>query len=539
MYLFSSSLPVLPPQLHQHPSRSFQEHCLFVVRWTRLDYDGGGSTTEKAAGLRLCGSVPPQRLYCHLILVRATNLFPPSFAASSDLSPKENSREPNLFSDAAMPRASSATALLLAFFAILAAALYGPVKQRLLVFGLTRPKSPSNRHGAQPLRFIDDTAHCEDLHHHLPSNSLFAVCENDERRRYSWFPGIATLNASGFHRYSPGGITVIDVASFASRRLELAGFSGPFATHGIDLFSPQDDPETVYIFAINHLPNPDYWDVQPSPTSSTHKVRSQVELFHHRIGTTKARHLRSIQHPLIKTPNDIYATSPTSFYVTNDHYYREGALRGLEDLLTLQTAPWSDIVHIDVTSSAVRSPDEGVSALVALQELHNNNGLGHTTSQRPQDVITTDATGGLVTRLRRTTDPSAPKTLVVQEHVQMQTTLDNPSFFEDLYATPDNNATGLILAGMARAIDIGSAAKDPKFPMPVAVWHLLYNGNEENMTSRSDPRLIFQDNGLSVHTASAAVLVGIDPKVNDDKKQGWLFVTGFFTRSIAVAKIDL
>ena len=207
--------------------------------------------------------------------------------------------------------------------------------------------------------------------------------------------------------------------------------------------------------------------------------------------------------------------------------------------MTLQTAPWSDIVHIDVTTSEVRSPDEGVSALVALQELHNNNGLAHTTSQRPQDVITTDATGGLVTRLRRNTDPSAPKTLTVQEHVQVQTTLDNPSFFVDVYATPDNNASGLILAGMARAIDIGSAAKDPDFPMPVAVWHLRYNGNDENLTSCPEPILIFQDNGLSVRTASAAVLVGIDPKENDGKKQGWLFVTGFFTRSIAVAKIDL
>ena len=84
----------------------------------------------------------------------------------------------------------------------------------------------------------------------------------------------------------------------------------------------------------------------------------------HTPGTTTVRHLRSIAHPAIRTPNDIFAISPTEFYVTNDHYSRHShALRGFEDLYMGWGKLTSDVLHVsfpDVTRAA-KKPTERVN----------------------------------------------------------------------------------------------------------------------------------------------------------------------------------
>jgi hypothetical protein len=65
---------------------------------------------------------------------------------------------------------------------------------------------------------------------------------------------------------------------------------------------------------------------------------------------------------------------------------------------------------------------------------------------------------------------------------------------------------------------------------PVVVW--LVN-------ERREQKLLFQDDGRIVSTASTAVLVAIDPDENENKKQAWLFVTGPLSKAVVVAKIDL
>ncbi len=101
--------------------------------------------------------------------------------------------------------------------------------------------------------------------------------------------------------------------------LTLTSFSGPFVTHGIDVYSPPDDDESLYIFAVNHLANPVYSILNGGDVP---RARSQIEVFHHTIGTLEAKHLRSIRHQLIRTPNDIYVVDEQHFYVINDHFHR-------------------------------------------------------------------------------------------------------------------------------------------------------------------------------------------------------------------------
>lgn len=429
----------------------------------------------------------------------------------------------------------------------LVALLYTPVSQRLLVFGVTRPQASfRDIHGLETLRKIPNTAVCEDLHHHIPSNEIFTACQDDAYPHTKWFPAMAKMD--DHKAVNTGSLTVIDPTAFTSRKLKLNGFSGPFITHGIDVIASSNDPSLLYIFAINHLPNPEhYGPVTTGTPASPDKARSQIEVFTHKVGSTHAEHVRSIRHPLIRTPNDIYATSETSFYVTNDHFYREGPLRTIEDLLEQNLAPWTDTVHVTFDAARASDAASNVIAKVALSGMHNNNGLGHSSPRRPNDVLIGDASGGLLSRTTRDSDDTIEPKLSVQERLQFDSTIDNPTWYEDKWATPGNNASGLVLAGCGRALDLAESWAHLERPVPTMIWlaqpatggKSVSANDEDSPLSQWAKRLIFQDGGKNLRSAATAVIVGIDPASNGGKKQGWLFASGFISESVVAAKIDL
>lgn len=287
------------------------------------------------------------------------------------------------------------------------------------------------------------------------------------------------------------------------------------------------------------MPNPAYYDVS-SPSSSTPKARSQIEIFQHTIGTSKAKYLRTVRDPLIRTPNDLYATSPSSFYVTNDHYYREGLLRSIEDVAWEHLSAWSDIVHISVDSLSTGDPDAGVSATVAYAPIHNPNGLGRG-ANASEILIIHSAAGVLVHAAVDPADPAGIK-LKLLESTQLGSTLDNPSYYSDPYASAPgaaDDASGYVLAGLAQA---HSLAKDETIPGaldPVMVWLVQPNRGRNGGSEKWYQRLVFQDDGKKIRTSSAAVLTGIDPKENGGKKQAWLWVTGFLSDAMVTTKIDI
>ena len=437
-----------------------------------------------------------------------------------------------------MPRAQS----WVGFIGVLATAiglLYQPVYQRLVVVGAFRPEdSLGNIHGVEALKVIPNTAICEDLHHHRFSNQLYAACQDDEVQRLNWFPALA--NFKNPKDLNTGSITLIDPDTFTSKKLRLKGFKGPLVTHGIDILSPRDDPNTVYIYAVNHLPNPEHYDASSAETASREKARSQIELFKHSVGSDEAEFIRTIRHPLIRTPNDIYATELDAFYVTNDHYYRDGPLRTAEDLLTTRTAPWTDTVHVKINDMKSKDSQAGIIVTQALTGMHNNNGLGHGHPDNPSEVLLADASGGVLHRARRSLEANADPTLQRLDSFQLMSTLDNPSYFVDEYATKSNNASGYVLPGMAKAMSLASDYEKPDRPIPVMVWHLRTDTKPTNQTMGGwTPHLVYQDAGYTLRSASGAVIVGIDPDANGSKKQGWLFVTGFVSRAIVAAKINL
>ncbi len=200
-------------------------------------------------------------------------------------------------------------------------------------------------------------------------------------------------------------------------------------------------------------------------------------------------------------------------------------MRLLEDLGTKRITGWSDIIHVDAEEG--KTGEQGVRAKVSLTGLHNNNGLGH--SDRPEEVLICDAAGG-ITYIAKIQPDHALKVL---SEVELDTTIDNPSWFQDPYASSTGrDASGLILAGLVNASSLDHELNNG--PVAPIVWHAIRESND-----KWEKKVIFQDDGELLKSASTAVLLAIDPAKNGGKKEGWLWVTGFASKGVVVVKVKL
>ncbi|KAM5344488.1 hypothetical protein ACJ41O_013024 [Fusarium nematophilum] len=386
---------------------------------------------------------------------------------------------------------------------------------------------------------IEDTTHCEDLHHHLASGLLFAACDDSDSPRFSWYPPLGLLGDPLAGQKSRGSIHVIDPKqTFTSKRLAFENFDGPFVTHGIDVISDQDNSKGIYILAINHPPHPAYHqhlsEGKPAKTFSQDvpKGRSQIEIFYHLLGTSTIKHIRSVRHPDIKTPNDVLAISPTAFYVTNDHYYTEGYLRQLEDVYF--GAKWSNTVLVKVADLSATEPTTGVQVTVAVSGLHNNNGLGHGRS-KDEMVIASAASGRL-----HVTQVGAEGGVQIVETVDLPSCIDNPSFYSDPFATEGQDSSGFVLPGLSRGVDLQNSVGDPQATEPGIVWLVKPEHRDgKGGSSTWETKLLFEDDGQRLRSATSGVLVGIDPALEGGKKKAWLFATGFYASNIIAVRVDV
>lgn len=318
-----------------------------------------------------------------------------------------------------------------------------------------------------------------------------------------------------------------------SKRLTFEGLDDPFISHGIDVIPDPEasEKEAVYILAINHVPNQAVFPRDGSSPAtnpgSAPKAASRIDVFHHVLGSDTVRYNHTIAHPLIRTPNDIYAIGPREVLVSNDHYYFEGYMRIVEDVWP--GATWSNVIHATLTS------DGSVEANIALDHLHNPNGFGH--GRTRDEILLASATGGTV-RLTKL-DEGGGQTLVVDDIIDLASTVDNPVWFSDPYADETTgDASGFVLGGLTRALELAKGAKSPLGREGVMVWYVTPSKEGEE-SGKWEKRLLWQDDGSNIRNAATAVLVGIDPKKENGKKKAWLFVTGFTSEATIAVKVDL
>ncbi|KAI9040478.1 serum paraoxonase/arylesterase family protein [Aspergillus affinis] len=399
----------------------------------------------------------------------------------------------------------------LAILCAFLARYYTPVVHYLTVFGVSRTPTPAVRLATEPSFVkIEDTVVCEDLHYYEPAGKIFTACEDHYASRFQWFPPLGHLEGTG---ETVGSLHVIDPKNF----------QGPFVTHGIDVIADPTRSSAVYIFAVNHLPNPEY-----DGTGHTFKARSQIELFHHVLGSGVARHVRSIRHSSIVTPNDIYAESPSSFYVTNDHYYRHGLKRMIEDVSPW--AQWTDVVHVRLEQMESADAEAGINATTALTGIRTSNGIG--CGRNEEEMLVCSALGGIMYRARA---DSESRSISIVDEFRFDSTIDNPSYFVDPYRTPSHDASGYVLAGLLGAANLTRSHGDPNARDGVMVWHARRKAMANGTTSADwETRLIFEDDGSNIHTGSSAVMVP-----TDSAKRARLFVTGFSSEHIVAVEVEL
>ncbi|KAJ6782373.1 hypothetical protein PWT90_06463 [Aphanocladium album] len=295
---------------------------------------------------------------------------------------------------------------------------------------------------------------------------------------------------------------------------------------------------------INHIPQSN--NSSHLGTRKTPKSHSVVEIFHHTINTNTATHVRTIWHPLITTPNDLVALSPTSFLITNDHYFREGYLKFFEDVNWL--GRWANVVHVRFESSSanetVKDETSSVQASLALSNIHSANGIGH--GRTKDEIVVTSAASGVAHLGDILTDSSGKVTIQVKESIKFDSMLDNPSYFRDPYATPGYDASSFIFAGLAKACKIFWTMRNPGGFDPSIVWRMSASRLEmdsKRIESKIESgwhiRQIFEDDGARMRSSSTALMVAIDPSVSIGKRQAWLFITGFFADNMVVFKVDL
>ena len=121
----------------------------------------------------------------------------------------------------------------------------------------------------------------------------------------------------------------------------------------------------------------------------------------------------------------------------------------MEDLLKYNTAAWSDVLRMSFNPKGYDST--GVSASTALSNYHNPNGLGH--GGNIDEVLLTSAAGGELCVMERDQEEGDFE-LELRQRIQMESMIDNSSFYADEFASPGRNASGYILAGVVEGGEV-------------------------------------------------------------------------------------
>jgi hypothetical protein len=226
-----------------------------------------------------------------------------------------------------------------------------------------------------------------------------------------------------------------------------------------------------------------------------------------------AQHLRTLNDPLVQTPNDIYSLGPFDLLVTNDHANTQGHLRLVEDLLTFK---WNS------RTSIVRLNEDG--AEIVAEGLHNANGLGHGPNGT---IIVGDAAGGDLTFFTLESNDQ----LIKKDYFALGIQLDNPTYYSDPYPGKED-ASGYVLGGLLQGIHLDKTCRDPYAKIPSSVWIA-----RRNAAGKLQKKMLIEDDGSWVSGAATGMIIPIEPK--EGKKEGWLVATGPWSLQIGVVKIGL
>lgn len=153
----------------------------------------------------------------------------------------------------------------------------------------------------------------------LPGAEDIMICNTDSIVLISSTNRIAHLTGAE----EKGGLFMIDLKANIFDPIPLTEtFNRPFAPHGISFFKK----DSVFIvMAINHAGQ-----------------EHTIEVFE--LKDKFLKHIETLKHPSMTSPNDLVIIDENQFYFTNDHKYTKGFGRAVEEYLGLAV---SNVVYYD------------------------------------------------------------------------------------------------------------------------------------------------------------------------------------------------
>ncbi|KAI1291566.1 putative paraoxonase [Xylaria venustula] len=211
-----------------------------------------------------------------------------------------------------------------------------------------------NTFASHEVRFADRIRSCEDAI--LVESAGFAILGCDPgRERWNTVMGIflpePVENAKLYiFDYKNTGASDNE----ALKQLEFVDFEGQSDFHTLGLAY---DEHTSTLFATSHRHD-----------------HPAIEIFKLDLETYTATHLRTVQHPLIHTPNSIALINEHEFYVTNDHYFPIRSHPILAQLETNLGLPGGSVVHVDIAPT-LADPAAPAHVTVVVPRLSFANGI--------------------------------------------------------------------------------------------------------------------------------------------------------------------
>lgn len=148
---------------------------------------------------------------------------------------------------------------------------------------------------------------------HPESGLLYLACSTPASRP-QWAPPLDRFNDTGasFADY----VATYDPRRSRITRLTVTDFPNSargLSLHGMDVVPSASDPQLLYIYLVNHR--------APIGAKAVDVgADSVIEIFETRSGSGVMRHLRTVEHEIISTPNDVVGNADgQSFWFTNDH----------------------------------------------------------------------------------------------------------------------------------------------------------------------------------------------------------------------------
>lgn len=344
--------------------------------------------------------------------------------------------------------------------------------------------------------------------------------------RKSWNTVMGPLRDPNPH----GALWVVDYEGGApnAKKVEFVGYpvGKDFHPLGIDI-SVSIAGNSSNVFVVNHG-----------------RYNTTIEQFTmHPSSPTKATYVRTISHKYFVAPNSIALTSPTSFFVTNDHILTRrlpGVLGHTLPLIeTFFAIPLAFLGHVSIANDA--GPGEAI-----IEHTFSKLGIpfanGVATSPDGKQVAVASSSLARVHIYKRTHDANGKQHLELTQYVPVPFAPDNLLYDDD---------GNLLVAGHPRFQSLGAVARNKTAPgvgSPSWLVKLVPRDAGEPLMTEYDLRApypaskraravvghevetIYQSDGLSPGGFSSST-TGLW-----DTKTGIVFISGLYAEGVLMCK---